>query len=99
MYQIGILKRYGLGEIGNVASALLFVLVCAFFLFIMVQRLLFAVLTKKAQKELKHPNGAFMACQLNAAQYFIFAAEVILLLHVNKFGESTHILECSVQLC
>ena len=33
MYQIGILKRYGLGEIGNVASALLFVLVCAFFFY------------------------------------------------------------------
>lgn len=49
MYQIGILKRYGLGEIGNVASALLFVLY-VHFSFIMVQRLLFAVITKRFRK-------------------------------------------------
>ena len=45
-YQIGILQRYGLGELGNVASALLYV----HFSFIMVQRLLFAVLTKRPRK-------------------------------------------------
>ena len=43
-YQIGILQRYGLRELGNVASALLH------FSFIMVQRLLFVVLTKRLRK-------------------------------------------------
>lgn len=69
MYQIGILKRYGLGEIGNVASALLFVLVCAFF-FYHGAKIIICRAHKKSKKELKHPNG-LMACQLNAAQLFI----------------------------
>ena len=70
MYQIGILKRYGLGEIGNVASALLFVLVCAFF-FYHGAKIIICRAHKKAQKELKHPNGLYgMPIECCAAIYF-----------------------------
>ena len=69
MYQIGILKRYGLGEIGNVASALLFVLVCAFF-FYHGAKIIICRAHKKAQKELKHPNGLYgMPIECCAATY------------------------------
>ena len=89
MYQIGILTRYGLGELGNVASALLFVLVCAFF-FYQGAKIIICRAHKKAQKELKHPNGLYgMPIECCAAIYF--AAEVILLCMSISSGEYTYI--------
>ena len=88
-YQIGILQRYGLGELGNVASALLFVLVCAFF-FYHGAKIIICRAHKKAQKELKHPNGLYgMPIECCAAIYF--AAEVILLCMSISSGEYTYI--------
>ena len=49
LYQLDMMRYYGLGNFGGVASAFLCVLVCAFF-FIREQRLLFAVLTKSPKK-------------------------------------------------
>ena len=89
MYQIGILKRYGLGELGNVASVLLFVLVCAFF-FYQGAKIIICRAHKKAQKELKHPNGLYgMPIECCAAIYF--ASEVILLCMSISSGEYTYI--------
>ena len=89
MYQIGILKRYGLGELGNVASALLFVLVCAFF-FYQGAKIIICRAHKKSKKELKHPNGLYgMPIECCAAIYF--AAEVILLCTSISSGEYTYI--------
>ncbi|MFR3256086.1 MAG: hypothetical protein ACLTRS_01945 [Lachnospiraceae bacterium] len=57
MYQIGILKRYGLGELGNVASALLFVLVCAFF-FYQGAKIIICRAHKKSKKRIKASKWA-----------------------------------------
>ena len=88
-YQIGILTRYGLGGLGNVASALLLALVCAFF-FYHGAKIIICRAHKKVQKELKHPNGLYgMPIECCAAIYL--AAEVILLCMSISSGEYTYI--------
>ena len=69
-YQIGILQRYGLGELGNVASALLFVLVCCIFLLSWCKDYYLSC-SQKGSERIKAIQMGFMACQLNAAQLFI----------------------------
>lgn len=89
LYQLDMMRYYGLGNFGGVASAFLCVLVCAFF-FYQGAKIIICRAHKKSKKELKHPNGLYgMPIECCAAIYF--AAEVILLCMSISSGEYTYI--------
>ena len=58
LYQLDMMRYYGLGNFGGVASAFLCVLVCAFF-FYQGAKIIISRAHRKSKKELKHPNGLY----------------------------------------
>lgn len=77
LYQMGVMSRYGWGELGGVTSDILLVLGCMVF-FYQGAKIIIGRAHKKAQKELKHPNGLYgMPFELCAMIYL--AVEIVLL--------------------
>ena len=89
LYQLDMMRYYGLGNFGGVASAFLCVLVCAFF-FYQGAKIIISRAHRKSKKELKHPNGLYgMPIEICTAIYFV--AEMFLLCMSISLGEYAYI--------